>query len=72
MVQYNAPQLRASGQPITTIKAVHTGPNAAKAPADDAGGLEAVFCLAKSACVMLTSNIWVDVSNVNESMGAIC
>ena len=40
MVEYNVAQL---GQPIATIKAVHTGPNAAKAPADDAGGLEAVI-----------------------------
>ena len=47
VVEYNVAQLHASGQPIATIKAVHTGPNAAKAPADDAGGLEAVVCLAK-------------------------
>ena len=38
VVEYNVAQLQASGQPIATIKAVHTGPNAAKAPADDAGG----------------------------------
>ena len=44
LVEYNVAQLQASGQPIATIKAVHTGPNAAKAPADDAGGLEAVVC----------------------------
>ena len=44
VVEYNVAQLQASGQPIATIKAVHTGPNAAKAPADDAGGLEAVVC----------------------------
>ena len=46
VVEYNVAQLQASGQPIATIKAVHSGPNAAKAPADDAGGLEAVICLA--------------------------
>ena len=69
VVEYNVAQLQASGQPIATIKAVHTGANAGKTPADDAGGLEAVICLPTSAQVMLTSNIWVNV--VNGAMGTV-
>ena len=71
VVEYNVAQLHASGQPIATIKAIHTGANAAKAPADEAGGLEPVVCLAMSARVMLISNLWVDVGLVNEAMGTV-
>ena len=63
--------LHPSGQPIATITAVHTGANVAKAPADDAGGLESVMCLVKSVRVMLTSNFWVDIGHVDEEMATV-
>ena len=71
VVEHNVSKLKDSGQPIATIKAVHTGANAAKASSDDAGGLEDVVCLAKSARVMLSSNLWVEVGLVNRAIGTI-
>ena len=38
-MEHNIAKLHAIGQPIATIKAVHTGPNAVKASPEDAGGL---------------------------------
>ena len=40
VVEHNVLKLHSIGQPIATIKAVHTGPNANKASPDDAAGLE--------------------------------
>lgn len=48
VVEHNVTKLKDSKQPIATIKAIHTGVDAAKASPDDAGGLEAIICIAIS------------------------
>ena len=57
VADYNTNRLMECGHPIAEIKAVHTGANASSASPDDAGGLDPVVKLAKSARVMLTSNL---------------
>ena len=56
---------------IATIEAVHTGPNASKAPSENASGLEPAICLARGARVMLTSNEWTGSSLVNGAMRTV-
>ena len=62
VVEQNINKLHSCGQPVVTIKAVHTGANASKVSADDAGGLQPVICLTKGARVMLSSNLSVDMA----------
>jgi ATP-dependent DNA helicase PIF1 len=47
IVEHSISRLRASGQPIATIKAIHTGPNASKASPDYAAGLEFIISIAQ-------------------------
>ena len=44
VVEHNVTKLRANSQPIGTVKAIHTGPNASKASPDGAAGLEPIIC----------------------------
>ena len=71
VVDCNVTRLHSSNQAIATIKAVHTGPGAAKVSSDNASGLEPVICMAHGARVMLIANLWVDVGLVNRAMGTV-
>ena len=63
VVEHNVARLRASSQPVATIKAIHSDD---KASAEDAGGLEPIPCITCEPCVVLTSNFWVDMDGTGQ------
>ena len=72
LTAFNMLGLQANGQSVATIKALHCGPNAAKASADGTLEPEPVIALAHGARVMLTFNLWiVDTGLVNSTMGTV-
>ena len=54
VAEYNVTKLHANGQPIATVKAIHTGANASKASPDDAAGLEPIICTAQLVLMVKT------------------
>ena len=71
VAEYNVAKLHANGDPVAEIKAVHSGPGASKASADNAGGLEPLVCLAHGARVMLTANLSVQACLVNGAVDTV-
>lgn len=67
----NHTKLQSLSTPIARINAIHSCSTAATAKSDDAGALEPVLFLAKSAKVMLTRNLWSEVSLCNGSTGVV-
>ena len=54
VAEYNVTKLHTNGQPIATVKAIHTGANASKASPDDAAGLEPIICTAQLVLMVKT------------------
>ena len=68
---YNDDQLTNLNQPIASINACHSSATAKKMAPEDMSGLQPVLRLAKGAKVMLTMNLWPDVSLCNGSTGTL-
>ena len=71
VAQLNIEALAKLSNPIARINAVHSSRSASLANSDQAGGLQPVIFLAKSAKVMLTSNLWQQVGLCNGATGVV-
>ncbi|CAK5270705.1 unnamed protein product [Mycena citricolor] len=68
----NLQEIQALGEPCARIKARHDGGSeAARASADDAGGLEAQLILSCRSQVMITRNLWQEQGLVNATVGTV-
>ena len=70
-VALNRHELRQLPAAKVRIDAVHAGPGAASAKAEDAGGLSSILTLATGARVMLRQNLWVDAGLTNGALGTV-
>ena len=69
--EYNHTKLAQLDTPVAVVNAFHSGPSAAAATPDDAGGLYPTVLIAEGAHVMLTANIWQQVGLCNGAAGVV-
>jgi len=72
VVEYTYQKLRGLQTPVARINAIHSESAASSANPDDGGGLHPiVFFFATHARIMLTANIWQQVSLCNGAAGTV-
>ena len=71
VAEFNYSKLCKLDTPIAVINAIHSGPKAALAKPEEAGGLYPVIFIAVGARVMLTANLWQQVGLCNGAAGTV-